>query len=107
MLGQGTSAFLSVIRSLGRAGIQVHVAWFADGEPALRSRHIAQAHVIPPYRPGSRDWLDALIARRQREAFDLVIPCDDERLLPLAAHRAVFEPHAPASLFRATRRWRS
>ena len=54
--------------------------------------------MIPPYRPAARDWLDALIALMEREAFDLVIPCDDERLLPLAAHRAELERHVRLAL---------
>lgn len=91
VLGYGTMAFLSVIRSLGRAGVEVHVAWFEEGEPALRSRYIAAAHRIPRYRPGEADWKEALAALMRRERFDLVIPCDDERGLPLAAHRDELE----------------
>ena len=91
VLGYGTMAFLSVIRSLGRAGIEVHVAWFDEGEPALRSRYITAAHRIPRYRPGEPEWKDALVALMRTEEFDLVIPCDDERGLPLAAHRAELE----------------
>jgi predicted ATP-grasp superfamily ATP-dependent carboligase/protein-tyrosine-phosphatase len=88
VLGQGTSTFLSVIRSLGRAGIEVHVAWFEPGAPALRSRYVAGAHEIPAYGPGQNEWQDALAALMRREGFDLVVPCDDQRGLPLAGHRA-------------------
>ena len=91
VLGSGTMAFLAVVRSLGRAGIEVHVAWFEEREPALRSRHIAAAHRIPAYAPGETAWKDELIRLMRREAFDLVIPCDDERGLPLAAHREELE----------------
>jgi predicted ATP-grasp superfamily ATP-dependent carboligase/protein-tyrosine-phosphatase len=91
VLGYDTRAFLSVIRSLGRAGIEVHVAWFEAGAPALRSRYVARAHRIPFYRPGDDAWKDALAALMRREAFDLVVPCDDQRGLPLAAHRTELE----------------
>jgi predicted ATP-grasp superfamily ATP-dependent carboligase/protein-tyrosine-phosphatase len=91
VLGQGTSTFLSVIRSLGRAGIEVHVAWFVPREPALRSRYVARTHEIPAYGSGQNQWQDALAALMRREGFDLVIPCDDQRSLPLAAHRAELE----------------
>jgi protein-tyrosine-phosphatase/predicted ATP-grasp superfamily ATP-dependent carboligase len=91
VLGHDTRAFLSVIRSLGRAGIEVHVGWWGDGTAALRSRYVAASHQIPRYRPGRLEWKDALIALMRREQFDLVIPCDDQRALPLAAHRAELE----------------
>jgi protein-tyrosine-phosphatase/predicted ATP-grasp superfamily ATP-dependent carboligase len=87
VLGHDTRSFLTVIRSLGRAGIEVHIAWFEDGAPALRSRYIAAAHRIPSYRPGTSEWKHAFVELMRREAFDLVIPCDDQRGLPLAAHR--------------------
>jgi protein-tyrosine-phosphatase/predicted ATP-grasp superfamily ATP-dependent carboligase len=91
VLGHGTTAFLSVIRSLGRAGIDVHVACFEEGEPALRSRYVSAAHRLPAYRPDREEWRDALVALMRREEFDLVIPCDDARGLPLAAHRSELE----------------
>jgi protein-tyrosine-phosphatase/predicted ATP-grasp superfamily ATP-dependent carboligase len=91
VLGYDTRSFLGVIRSLGRAGIEVHVAWFEDGGPALRSRYVTRAHRIPRYRPGEDAWKDALEELMRREAFDLVLPCDDQRALPLAAHRADLE----------------
>jgi protein-tyrosine-phosphatase/predicted ATP-grasp superfamily ATP-dependent carboligase len=91
VLGHDTRAFLSVVRSLGRAGIEVHVAWSEEGSPALRSRYIAAAHRIPAYRPGETAWKDGLAALMRSERFDLVIPCDDQRGLPLAANRAELE----------------
>jgi hypothetical protein len=60
VLGHDTRAFLSVVRSLGRAGIEVHVGWFEDGEPALSSRYVAEAHRIPAYRPDASEWKDVL-----------------------------------------------
>lgn len=91
VLGHDTRAFLSVIRSLGRAGIEVHVAWFDETSPAMRSRYVAKAHGIPRYRDGDTGWKDAFAALMQTERFDLVIPCDDQRALPLGAHRAELE----------------
>jgi protein-tyrosine-phosphatase/predicted ATP-grasp superfamily ATP-dependent carboligase len=91
VLGHDTRSFLSVIRSLGRAGIEVHVAWFEEGGAALRSRYIAKAHRLPRYRDGDGAWKDALADLMRRHAFDLVVPCDDQRGLPLAAHRDELE----------------
>jgi predicted ATP-grasp superfamily ATP-dependent carboligase/protein-tyrosine-phosphatase len=98
VLGHDTRSFLGVVRSLGRAGIEVHVAWFEEGSPALRSRYVSRAHEIPRYRPDDPEWKDALGAMMRREGFDLVIPCDDQRGLPLAAHRAELERWGRISL---------
>jgi predicted ATP-grasp superfamily ATP-dependent carboligase/protein-tyrosine-phosphatase len=98
VLGHDTRAFLSVVRSLGRAGIEVHVAWFDPDGPAARSRYIARAHGLPLYRPDADDWKLALLDLIGRESFDLVIPCDDQSALPLAAHRAEFEAGARLAL---------
>jgi hypothetical protein len=91
VLGHDTRAFLSLVRSLGRAEIEVHVGWFEDGEPALSSRYVAEAHQIPAYRPDEPKWKDVLAELMQAQRFDLVIPCDDQRALPLAAHREELE----------------
>ncbi len=99
VLGDDTRAFLSVIRSLGRGGVEVHVAWYDTGasknelaEIALRSRYISHAHDLPSYRPDNDAWKTALIALMQREKFDLVLPCGDPSILPLQAHRHELEP---------------
>jgi predicted ATP-grasp superfamily ATP-dependent carboligase len=48
VLGNDTRSFLSVIRSLGRAGVEVHIAWHDPDVPAARSRYVAT--------PGSSPW---------------------------------------------------
>jgi protein-tyrosine-phosphatase/predicted ATP-grasp superfamily ATP-dependent carboligase len=92
VLGSDTHAFLSVIRSLGRAGIQVHVAWHQPDSPALRSRYVHRAHNLPPYFGPVDAWLPALRDLMQQEAFDLVLPCHDQMVIPLQRHRAELEP---------------
>lgn len=77
VLGHDTRAFLSVVRSLGRAGIGVHVPWFEPSGPAPRSRYVVRRHEIPPYRSGENEWKDALAELMRRERFDLVIPCGE------------------------------
>jgi len=88
VLGRDTRAFLSVIRSLGRAGHEVHVAWCPADTPALRSKYIHAVHAIPRYDP---DGLAGLLAAVH---FDLVIPCDDFAILPLQQNRARLEAAA-------------
>jgi protein-tyrosine-phosphatase/predicted ATP-grasp superfamily ATP-dependent carboligase len=88
VLGRDTRSFLSVIRSLGRARHEVHVAWCPADTPALRSKYIQTVHEIPQYDP---DGLAALLAGVH---FDLVIPCDDFAILPLQQNRARLEAAA-------------
>jgi predicted ATP-grasp superfamily ATP-dependent carboligase len=87
VLGSDTRSFLSVVRSLGRRGLAVHVAWCPPDAPARRSRYIARAHALPAYSADDPAWLPAFAALVTREQFDLVIPCDDPSLLPLQLHR--------------------
>ncbi len=96
VLGDDNRSFLSVIRSLGRAGVEVHVAWYErtpqEGSIATASRYVTKRHQLPEYHQKSEDWKLALAALMQHEKFDLVIPCSDPFLIPLQQHRDVFEP---------------
>jgi protein-tyrosine-phosphatase/predicted ATP-grasp superfamily ATP-dependent carboligase len=92
VLGEDTRAFLAVIRSLGRAGLDVHTAWCPLSSPALRSRYVGYAHRVAEYRVDDDQWLDDMRALMQREKFDLVLPCTDGSILPLQLHRDQLEP---------------
>lgn len=87
VLGSGTRAFLAVIRSLGRAGLQVHTGMCPADDVALRSHYVSHRHAIPPYVPGDGAWLEAMTRVLGRQRFDLVIPCNDGSLIPLQLHR--------------------
>src|SRR5213594_1667453 len=91
VLGIDTRSFLSVIRSLGRAGVQVHVAGYPPDGPALRSRYITQVHELPPYDAADGLWLAAIDHLMRQEAFDLVIPCDDRSVIALQTNRQELE----------------
>lgn len=93
VLGHGTRSFLTAIRSLGRAGVEVHVGWHDPSDPSMRSRYIHKAHELPPYSWEADAWKTALIELMQRERFDLVVPCHDQVLIPLQAHRAELETY--------------
>ena len=97
VLGQDTRAFLSVIRSLGRAGLSLHVAWCESDVPAARSRYIAERHELARYETGGA-WKAELTALLERERYDLVIPCDDPCIIPLQLHRAELTAICPIYL---------
>jgi protein-tyrosine-phosphatase/predicted ATP-grasp superfamily ATP-dependent carboligase len=98
ILGEDTRSFLSTVRSLGRAGLEVHVAWCPFTAPALRSRYIHKLHRLPAYQATDDAWLRALIHLLQAGKFDLVIPCHDSSLVPLHHHRSSLEPYARLAL---------
>jgi len=91
VLGEDTKAFLAVIRSLGRAGLEVHVAWCPWNSAALESRYISHIHALPQYRSDKHDWLEAFNRLCREHHFELIIPCSDATILPLQLHRRELE----------------
>jgi protein-tyrosine-phosphatase/predicted ATP-grasp superfamily ATP-dependent carboligase len=91
VLGEDTLSFLATIRSLGRFGVEVHVAWCPLDDPALRSRYIKQVHRIPPYREESDVWIRAFQHVLEEQRFDLVLPTTEQKILPLQLYRTRFE----------------
>ena len=87
VLGDDMRIFLAVVRSLGRAGKEVHVAPFNWHSPALKSKYIAKIHYFPRYSDDPSAWREAVRATLRANSFDLVVPCDDPGILPLHAHR--------------------
>lgn len=93
VLGHGERAFLAVIRSLGRIGLNVHVGMGPKDDLALKSIYIRQRHEIPDYFPGEPAWLETMLSIVRATRFDLVIPCTDPSLIPLQIHRAELAPY--------------
>lgn len=92
VIGDDTRSFLACVRSLGRQGLEVHVAPQALNLPALASRYIHQVHLLPYYLDGGAEWLTAMRALLACERYDLVLPCEERSLLPLYRHRDEFPP---------------
>ena len=83
--------FLSVVRSLGRAGKEVHVVPFDYQAPALRSKYIRHVHIVPAYNDGPGAWRDTVLALLRSYEFKLVIPTCDRAILAFDAFRQSFE----------------
>ncbi len=90
VFGDDTRSFLTIVRSLGRAGWEVHAAPLDHTAPALRSCYLTRVHALPGWIGTGQAWLDATEALLRAERFDLVIPCTETSLLPLARNRARF-----------------
>jgi protein-tyrosine-phosphatase/predicted ATP-grasp superfamily ATP-dependent carboligase len=91
VLGEDTRAFLATIRSLGRYGVEVHVAWCPLDAPALQSRYVKEIHRIPANIKETDDWIPAFQCLLRHKEFDLVLPLTDSAILPLQLHRSEFE----------------
>ncbi len=87
VLGSDTRSFLAVVRSLGRSGLEVHVAWCPLQSVSLSSKYVAAIHHIPYYRADDNAWVDSFNELTCRYEFDLVLPCEDAALLPLQLFR--------------------
>jgi predicted ATP-grasp superfamily ATP-dependent carboligase len=93
VLGSVSRTILAVLRSLGRGGVEVHLAWHDPACVSLRSRFLRKAHALPPFREDDLAWRDALCGLMDRERFDLVLPCSDVDTLACHRHRDEIAKH--------------
>jgi len=98
VLGRDDRSCLSVVRSLGRQGLEVHLAWSIPGDVVRHSKYIRKIHDIPAYQPDHDAWKESLLSLFNTEGYDLVLPCSDPTAFPLQHHRSDFEPHAQVYL---------
>lgn len=91
VLGNDTRSFLTVIRSLGRKRMEVHIAWCESGAPARHSRYVTKVHEVPVYDPKNHAWRKSLKKILEQEKYALVIPCNDQSIIPLQYYRKEFE----------------
>ena len=90
VIGDDTRSFLAIVRSLGRQGWVVDAAPFDFSSPALSSRYLRRVHRVDAYSISAERWVDRLRSLVAQEHYDLIIPCDDRALIPLAHHAQAF-----------------
>jgi protein-tyrosine-phosphatase/predicted ATP-grasp superfamily ATP-dependent carboligase len=88
VLGDDAKAFLGVVRSLGRQGLEVHAAPSNFASAALKSRYLSALHRLPPYSLGADAWVADVQELIEREGIGLVVPTSDASLLMLMRHAA-------------------
>src|SRR5205085_7310979 len=94
VFGDDMRIFLAVVRSLGRAGKEVHAAPFNWHSPALKSRYISKIHYLPRYSDEPARWCASVLEVLRGHSFNLIVPCcDDRALLPFHFHRREFEAY--------------
>ena len=90
VFGDDMRIFLAVVRSLGRAGKEVHAAPFDWHSPALKSKYISAVHHFPRYSEDPVAWRTSVLDVLQTYSFSLVVPCCDPAIIPLHVHRQEF-----------------
>src|SRR5208337_852450 len=90
VLGIDNRSSLTVIRSLGRRNLEVHIGWCTVDCEALYSKYISKIQYIPFTKDIS--WKDSLTSLMVREQYNIVIPCHDQTLIPLQLNRNYLEP---------------
>ena len=84
---------LTIIRSLGRKGIRVHLGWSHHEDIARYSKYITVFHELPAYTTENSYWKDELIALIEKEKFDFVVPVNEQASTPLELHHGDFEKY--------------
>ncbi len=84
---------LTIIRSLGRKGIRVHLGWSHHEGIARHSKYVKYIHELPAYTTDNNYWKDELIALIEKGKFDFVVPVNEQASTPLELHRADFEKY--------------
>jgi protein-tyrosine-phosphatase/predicted ATP-grasp superfamily ATP-dependent carboligase len=93
VLGEGVSAFLAVVRSLGRQRIEVHAAWCRPDCASLRSRYVKRFHELP-FCDEEGSWVGKLAALLEAERYDLVVPTNEQAARALYSRRHELEPRS-------------
>lgn len=84
VLGEDTRSFLSVIRSLGRMGFEVHVVCYDGTSPALKSKYVTKHWNINHQAYSESQWLESISDLIKLKKYQIVIPCDERAIFPLS-----------------------
>jgi predicted ATP-grasp superfamily ATP-dependent carboligase/protein-tyrosine-phosphatase len=88
VLGDNDRAGLATVRSLGRAGLQVHLAAFEPTAVTRRSRYVHRIHRLGHPLQDPDRFVTRLLALLRRQRFDLAVPTSDKALVPLMPWRS-------------------
>lgn len=83
VIGDDTRSFLSVIRSIASAGMDVDVVTFDNASPALRSKYIQNIYNLNHQSIDIDEWQKSVTDILKNKHYDIVIPCDERAIFPL------------------------
>ena len=82
---------LTIVRSLGRRGLVVHVGSSEPSPLAGYSRHVRQRLRYPDPLKAEADFIDWLRNQTSSQRYGLVIPVTERTVVPMLRHRASFD----------------
>lgn len=83
IFGEDTRSFLTVIRSLYKAGMKVDVVCFSNTSVALQSKYINKVYGLNHQSMTVNSWCCAVEEILCNKHYDIVMPCDERALFPL------------------------
>lgn len=83
VLGEDTRSFLSVIRSLGEAGMFVDIVTLDNLSPSIQSKWVSQVYRLNYQAFNQELWREQVEHILTTSDYDLVIPCDERSIYPL------------------------
>ena len=86
IMGDDVRSFLTVVRSLGSKGIVVDVCPINFSSHALHSRYIRRIHRLTPYSLDKKRWVNSLRKIIKKNQYNLIIPCNDQFIIPIYEH---------------------
>lgn len=93
VIGDNDRAGLTAVRSLGRAGLQVHLVAFEAGSVTRRSRYVYRTYQLGQPLADPEGFADRVVDLVRRHSFDLAVPTSDKALLPLMPRRLELAGH--------------
>lgn len=98
VLGKDDRSVLAILRSLGRAGYEVELAWHDPRSIVPRSRYCHATHELTHPDEQPEGWFAPLEGLLARGRYALVVPADDPSTLALAARRDALAARARLAL---------
>jgi predicted ATP-grasp superfamily ATP-dependent carboligase len=84
---------LSVIRSLGRKGLQITSGSEWENILSSHSRYNCHSFTYPSPLSDENGFIDRLVEMVEGGEFEVIFPADWDTLLPISKHRKKLEPH--------------
>ncbi len=94
VLGVDDRAALTVVRSLGRKGLEVHVGVDTPNSLCTLSRYTRKVITLPNAGDEPQAWKEKLLSRLETVDYDLIIPTADNYLVLVVKYREEFAKFA-------------
>ncbi len=91
VLGHDARMLLPIVRSLGRHGLKVDLAYCPFDSPAAHSKYIRTIHQITPPADNDETWIDELKELIEEQQYQLVIPASEAIVFKIQSRMSDFQ----------------